>query len=75
MKVYAKEVNQIKKWKLQNKFSRILNCPFRHSVTGGLICNATFKKCSCLATPCPCEVYTFDYVMRRANRIIKYRET
>jgi len=32
----------------------------------------SISKPACFTSPCPCQIYGFQYVMRQANRIIKY---
>jgi hypothetical protein len=57
------------------------------SEIGGKICEKAFRRCiensnpyilkinqwrQCRTYPCPCQLYTDQYVMRQANKIIKY---
>jgi len=37
------------------------------------IFNSSFNS-YCHTEPCPCKVYTFQFLMRQANMIIKYRK-
>lgn len=87
--LWDEQVAQIKEWKLKHRRERIYLCPFKMSAIGGKICAKAFRKCNhnpdkyppivkrdtfCFTTPCPCGIYTFPYVMRKASIMIKYRK-
>lgn len=87
MNIWDEQIEQIKEWKRRPPKIRQYYCPFSMSSIGGKICAKAFKRCnhnpnkyppiplydySCFTTPCPCQIYTFGYVMSKAKTIVKY---
>ena len=87
MIVDQEQIDEVQEWKKRPRKVRQYYCPFAMSSIGGEICTKAFKRCRhnpdkyppivnknsfCFTTPCPCQIYTFEYVMNKARSIIKY---
>lgn len=87
IKVDDHYIELVRIWhKTSNPKYRRQMCPFHLTEYGGDICLKAFHKCKyrpnqfkvnpgrgCNTYPCPCEIYTMDFVMKQAMRIMKYR--